>query len=48
MYTCIYCGYQIDGRTDDNYDMSHDNIKCPNCEKWMSTWREYETHRPAH
>ena len=36
---CENCGYEIDLRTDDNYDKTHDNCQCPRCHHWQSTWR---------
>lgn len=38
MFTCPFCYYEVDGRTDDNYDSSHNNLCCPNCGRWFSAY----------
>jgi hypothetical protein len=32
---CMYCNSSLNANVDDNYDISHENIKCPNCNKWQ-------------
>lgn len=36
MFICKFCGKQIDGRTDDNYNSDHSQIKCPYCGEWQA------------
>jgi transcription elongation factor Elf1 len=35
MFECPFCGNQIDGRTDDNYNLAHDEIQCDKCLEWI-------------
>jgi len=34
MFKCAYCGANIKADTDDNYNSSHNMIKCENCDEW--------------
>lgn len=36
MFICIFCGAEIDGRTDDNFNIDHSEIQCSSCGKWMT------------
>ena len=42
---CPSCGFLIDAATDDNYDMSHMNIHCSECGKWIFLPNEPEIDR---
>jgi len=35
MTICKFCGQEIPDTTDDNYNTTHDKIKCPNCCNWQ-------------
>ena len=41
MFTCPFCGNEIDGRTDDNYNSTHTEIQCDECKEWRFVDHEY-------
>ncbi len=50
---CQFCGASIKADTDDNYNIDHTRINCPECGNWSAVTDhglnpDYPEHRPLH